>query len=153
MMKSILVTLSLLAPALSLAAPLTCAQIERSVDQDENINYFREGRFKNPSAEVMEVQIRAAVRNFYGDCGSRVSISRDYCYRSVMTLAQVDELGEGVTYQTVQGKNGQVFNQVNVGFGGGNGASYYFERGTGIMQPFMITDSAECSQTQRPVKY
>lgn len=136
--------------ATAFAAPLTCSEIEKFEDADGSLNYFKEVKYETAEIKAQDgARMRRAVKDYYGECGVDAEYEElDYCYRWTMTLKEVDELGENVGIETVAGKDGTLYRQVNVGFGGGNSANYYFEIPTVSVEdplPFMIKDGAECS--------
>lgn len=131
-------------------ASLSCQEIEKAQDEDGNINYFQEVDFRISKSSQNKL-VKAAVADFYGKCG--VTWNKDFCYRENMSVKEIYELGEDayfISYKTPQNK---LYLAVNVGFGGGNSATYFFDSQTFQMENIMIIDGAECSLIQSILGY
>jgi hypothetical protein len=87
------------------------------------------------SAKLREQLIRKSVSAFYGSS-----------YNSEMRLQEVDALAEGVAVTEVKDLNGKLYNEVNVGFGGGNSISYYYVHNTLELAPIAVIDSSDCME-------
>lgn len=132
-------------------AQLDCKVIEKVLDGDDNINYFSEDKTIKFSSKLENKLKRIAVADFYGKCG--VSWNTENCYRAEMTDKEVDELGENVSVSGQRTPSKKLYYAVNVGFGGGNGASYYFAPKDLKMEKIMIIDGAECGPIQSILGY
>lgn len=145
-MKKFFFVLALATYSLSSLAALNCAEIETKQDEEGNISYFTEIENYKISAAVQKKLTRAAVADFYGKCG--VTWNEEYCYRPEMNDKEVDELGEGTYTLAYQTPSKKLYLAVNVGFGGGNSALYFFTINKLKMEKVMIIDGAECSPIQ-----
>lgn len=127
-------------------AALTCEKIEAGQTEDSGIIYFTKiENFKIAPAVEKQI-VRAAVADFYGTCGA--TRNDDYCYRPNLSFKDVVELGEGAFFIAYGTPSGQLYYAVNVGFGGGNSAVYYFKPGNLKMEKVMVVDGAECRPIQ-----
>ncbi|GEM_PF-4502975 len=132
-------------------AALTCKQIESKQDSDGNFSYFTEVENLKINSAVTAKLFRLAVADFYGKCG--VTWNEDYCYREEMTDAEVDELGEGVYFHAYKTPSKKLYYGINVGFGGGNSATYYFSPKELKMEKVMVVDGADCGPIQSILGY
>ena len=117
MFPRLFVIISLLIGSLS-AHALTCAELEELNNQESEAT--AKPRHEAVSA-IADSQIRKATAAFYRSA-----------YKKEMSLQEVVELGEG-SYQnsdSLVDKAGNHYDVVNVGFGGGNSANYYFFKDT-----------------------
>lgn len=129
---------------------LSCKEMESKQDEDGNIAFFTEAKF-TVTKSIEHKLVRAAVADFYGKCG--VSWNTDYCYRENMTVKQVYELGEDAYFLAYKTPTNKLYLAVNVGFGGGNSATYFFDYKTHRMEKVMMIDGAECSPIQSILGY
>jgi len=116
------------------AGALTCAQFD-SVSREEDASYFTDID-GNVLDQYKERLIRKSVAAFH---------HRNY--KPEMTLSEVDnDVGEGVAVNRVRTPEGREYVAVNVGFGGGNGATYYYEPDTLTFAGIMVVDGSDCME-------
>lgn len=116
--------------------PIDCDAIESFTDAtgDSAMDYFTKSSYDLDGgfARMLE-QVRTAVSSWY---------FTDRTER--MTIEELNTLAEGLQLSTRTGPNGEVFQVVNLGFGGGNSATYFFKNETKTLAPFIIVDGLDC---------
>ena len=70
-----------------------------------------------------------------------------------MTIEELNTLAEGLQLSTATAPNGEVFQVVNLGFGGGNSATYFFKNETTKLAPIMVVDGIECFDPGETVEF
>lgn len=129
MKRIIVVTLGLSLSPMAKAEQINCERMVQS-GLESIVDYFEEIAGAAPIEEnELERLVRKSVAAFHFQA-----------YAPSMSLKEVDELGEGVSVDQVRGKNGERYVSVNVGFGGGNSATYYYLPGTLTFVPVMSYD-------------
>lgn len=115
---------------------LDCKTIEKYDETEEG--YFVTVKEKSPArGKYRSTLLRKSVAAFY--------YQEDLTGK---TDSELDALAEGVGFTLVKGRNGAEYNAVNVGFGGGNSATYYYEKGTLNFLPFFSYDG-DCTEQGR----
>ena len=127
---SLALTLAITSPStVAWGSSLNCARHAAIVSQlGEDTSFFIEQTYTGTDA-LRDAQIRKAVGAFYYGVST-----------AGMTMAQLDDLGEGVYVDTMLGADGVVYDVANVGFGGGNSAQYLFATGTTNLARVMLQD-------------
>jgi len=120
------------ASAAAPAAPLSsCRAMERAGGYE---NAIKKAPYTSRLVFAHQLkQLRLAVKQFYGAE-----------YQDSMTVEQADELAEGVSFSNFRDREGKVYQGVNVGFGGGNSAQYFFAYDTLELQPVVVIDGSDC---------
>ncbi|MFY7993363.1 MAG: hypothetical protein ACOVP4_08745 [Bacteriovoracaceae bacterium] len=124
-------------------AALKCSEIEKKLDDDGNITYFSEIKNYKINLSSQKKMIRMAVADYYDKCGP--TTDDEYCYRPEMNHKEVVELGEEAFTVAYKTPDERIYFAVNVGFGGGNSALYFFSPDKLKMEKVMIIDGADCN--------
>ncbi len=100
-------------------------------------DFFQESSYSTNNGESFKnEQLIAAVKRWYG--AKTIGLS----------VQELDALGEGVIFSTMLAEeNGQLaqrYQAVNVGFGGGNSVTYFFDFDTLDIASFQFIDGIEC---------
>ena len=136
---------------ISANASLSCKQIETKTDKEDAITYFQEVKDLKMAESTEKLITREAVSDLYGDCS--ITPYQDYCYKPSMTDTEVFQLGERTVAYVVKSPKNKIFYAVNVGFGGGNSAVYFFNAKNLKKEKVMIVDGAECRAIQSILGY
>lgn len=125
-MSKIFLSFIILFSIQSFGNSLNCASYEDAKfrDYDNNSYLFEVGK-----GQRNDEQLRKAVTTF-----NQLKNANEY------TIEELDALGEGVYFSQYQDKFGNLYDGVNVGFGGGNSADYFFHKGTLEFAPIFLED-------------
>lgn len=126
------------------ASKISCKTIRAFNDANPDKSYFRDSsKSVAIPAKYEEAALRKAVAAYY-----RLQ------YEPSMSLEKVKELGEDAYTQLAEDPKGNLYLEANVGYGGGNSASYFYDFGS-LEFAAHINDGTDCvtkgSTTEFPV--
>lgn len=115
----------------TLAHALSCAEV--APDNGDFSEYFTDSSDSKPRNKTYRSQLlRKSVAAYYGNLSPSLSDE------------EVDAMGEGVSFGKVKDPDGNEYISVNVGFGGGNSATFLYYQSTLNLVPVMAIDGTDC---------